>query len=207
VAFGPTAWLWWAATNTFSDDVMNLIRASSGGTLGAFFSIALAIRTRTVLPDLQRVGNLVDAGLRIMIGFIAAGVLYALMRTGVVTLMLGDAKLIGDQSSWLYVLLIGFVAGFSERFVPDLLAKVGTSTDAHTGDASLPPPPPTPASAPSPVVEASNEGETPAEDDDPHAPDAQADHCVSDVELADHEITTDAELPAASGGVARPDAT
>lgn len=38
----------------------------------------------------------------------------------------------------------------------------------------------------------------------PDAPDGHEhdDHCVCDIELNDDEITSDAELPAASGGVA-----
>ena len=38
----------------------------------------------------------------------------------------------------------------------------------------------------------------------PRAPDTHehADHCVCDIELQDDEVTSDADLPAAAGGVA-----
>ncbi len=46
--------------------------AARAGTVGAWFSVALAIKNRTVLPNLQRRDNYSDACLRIAIGFIAA---------------------------------------------------------------------------------------------------------------------------------------
>ena len=54
----------------------------------------------------------------------SATVLIAFLRSGAVPLKVGDAAIpatAGD--AWMLVLIAGFLAGFSERMVPDLLAK------------------------------------------------------------------------------------
>ena len=188
-----------------------LLVAAGAGAVGAFFSIAIAIRSRTVLPDLQRLNNLLDALLRVMIGVIAGAVLIALMRSGAVSLKIGDAELeaatcIAGTAGckpypiWLYVMLVGFIAGFSERFVPDLLEKVSSASGENKSDAITPSPsPPNPATpdAQPPNANAPDAPE-PQDDDDPTV---VADHCHGD-ELTDAEITADEALPPASGGVA-----
>lgn len=112
--------------------------STRAGVVGAFFSIALAIRTRTVLTNLQRRDNVADAILRIVIGMIAAGVLLLLIQAGVVPkFQIGDATL-SAHLQWQAVLIVGFLAGFSERLVPDLLAKsaTGDSGAARKADSS-----------------------------------------------------------------------
>ena len=120
--------------------------ATRAGTVGAFFSIALAIRGRTVLTNLRRRDNVADAILRIAIGTIAAGVLLLLMQAGILPkLQIGEGTVSGETLVWQAVLVVGFLAGFSERLVPDLLAKASNqdSTAAAKSDSS----PEKPASA------------------------------------------------------------
>lgn len=103
---------------------MDLWRGAAAGALGAFFSVAISIRRRTVLTDLQARSNALDAGLRVIMGVLAATILIAFLRSGAVPLKVGDAAIpatAGD--AWMLVLIAGFLAGFSERLVPDLLAK------------------------------------------------------------------------------------
>ena len=111
----------------------------AGGTIGAFFSIAIAIRSRTVLTDLHMRDNVADAMLRVVIGAIAAGVLVTLLRLQVVSISLGSFKLDGTVGdAWLSALLLAFVAGFSERLVPDLLEKTASSVSTSTATMALP---------------------------------------------------------------------
>jgi hypothetical protein len=114
----------------FSTPSGNIWLAARAGTVGAFFSIALAIRNRTVLTNLYRRDNFADATLRIVIGMIAAGVLILLLGSKLVPdFKIGDANISGTDITWQTVLVIGFVAGFLERLVPDLLEKAAARDD------------------------------------------------------------------------------
>jgi hypothetical protein len=205
---------WWFSGGTASE----LWRAAGAGAVGAFFSIALNIRSRTVLPDLRRISNVTDASLRVLIGFIGASVLMGLISAKAVTLGLGGTPFNADEpkTAWLVVLIVGFLAGFSERLVPDLLAKASASVQAPppqaqarpaaeagkaaaagAAAAAAAPAAAAPGGAPAPELAGAAQP-----DDDRTVQEAAVDHCVCDVEVAPAEVTQDAELPAASGGVA-----
>jgi hypothetical protein len=115
----------------FPESSGNIWLAARAGTIGAFFSIALAIRNRTVLTNLRRRDNLADAALRIIIGMVAAGVLILMLSSKILpSFKIGDAGISGTDISWQTVLVVGFVAGFLERLVPDLLEQTGTARAA-----------------------------------------------------------------------------
>lgn len=178
-----------------------LLEAAGAGGLGAFFSIALGIRGRTVLPDLQLLANSMDAVLRVIIGVIAATILIAMLIADVVEMSIGTKDI--TTGSWLVIFIVGFLAGFSERLVPDLLSKVATKFDVASASESK-----TviktnttvvaPAAAGGVAAAAPPEGP----DEDPLPEEAAHDSCACDVELTDDEITSDEQLPPASGGVA-----
>ena len=103
--------------------IENLLIAGTAGLVGAAFSIALAIRNRTVALDLDPSDNAIDGILRLLIGVISAGILFLLFGNGILpALKIGDAGLdAATLTSWQKVLVVGFLGGFLERLVPDLL--------------------------------------------------------------------------------------
>jgi len=102
----------------------NLWLAGKAGVIGAAFSIALAIRSRTVALDTDLVDNITDGTLRLLIGVVSAGVLLLLFACSIVpSLKIGDANFNSTTLNWQMVLVIGFIGGFVERLVPDLLEK------------------------------------------------------------------------------------
>ena len=166
--------------------------ASGAGAVGAFFSISNGIRSRTVLTDLDMLSNGLDAGLRVIIGVIAAPLLICLLASGVASIKLGAASLgpqsmVGAGYNWMLVLVVGFLAGFSERLIPDLLAK---ASDAISGKspaaaaAATPPPKPGQQAPAAPSVK------------------DQDDACLATSGVTAAVAISDADLPAASGGVA-----
>ena len=106
--------------------------AVAAGTLGAFFSIALGISSRSIHTDLQMMDNVIDAVVRVLIGAIAAVVLQALLDANLFSFHLG-ATVLGamdrkgaDGVSFsitpsLVMFVAAFIGGFSERLIPDLL--------------------------------------------------------------------------------------
>jgi hypothetical protein len=149
----------------FGAEMTAVWTAVSGGTLGAFFSIAIGLKGRTVLIDLRNTDNASDAILRILIGAIAGGMMLCVLRSGLVsTLLKGETLDPSDNRHYsdLLVFAIGFVAGFFERLVPDVLAQTNLGTTEHpvqgtvAGGApvGLGPQPPQPAApGPAPALE------------------------------------------------------
>jgi hypothetical protein len=121
------AWLGAAGPTVITPPVplgTSLWLSGIGGAIGALFSIALGIRSRTVLTSLNRRDNIADAILRVAIGLISSWALLVLLRAELLTgFTIGGAELSGKEVTFEVILLIGFVAGFFERLVPDLLEK------------------------------------------------------------------------------------
>jgi hypothetical protein len=110
--------------------------AIAGGTIGAFFSIAMGLKGRELVIDLQNRDNIVDAVLRITIGSMSGGLLVCLLFSGLVhisgieVVRGGGGGAAGNDSQNL-VFVLGFFAGFFERLVPNLLAKTNLATQAQ----------------------------------------------------------------------------
>lgn len=203
------------ATCAFPSTASKLWLAADIGAIGAFFSITLALRERTVLPDLRFWDNTVDVALRLMIGAIAAGVLVALVLASAVELTIGGAKLMSGtppKVSLLYILIIGFLGGFSERLVPDLLAKAATTPKTTPATSSTTPGTTTTPPAPAGTLPAASGAATAAAAATTMAAMTAdtagiVDHCLADHAPLPSEITPDTELPSATGGVAAMRAT
>ena len=81
--------------------------------------------------------NVTDGTLRLVIGVISAGVLLLLFSCGIVpSLKIGDAEFKAGALTWQMVLVIGFVGGFLERLVPDLLDKRNGQANGSVGAAA-----------------------------------------------------------------------
>lgn len=148
----------------FGPEMTAVWTAVSAGTLGAFFSIAIGLKGRTVLIDLRNTDNASDAILRILIGAISGGMMLCVLRSGLVSSLLKAETLNPSDHrhySDLLVFSIGFVAGFFERLVPDVLAQTNLGTTEQpvqgtaaggvsTGPGPQQPSPAGPAAAPAP---------------------------------------------------------
>ena len=173
--------------------------AIGGGTLGAIFSVATGISSRTLLPGLRFRDNATDASLRIIIGAIGAAVMLSLQRSGLVTgLLMGSGTTpyaVGPETT---IFVIGFLAGFSERLVPDLLSRVGVDTTPGPDERAA-------VSSAHAASDAAAQLSTPLS----KSPDGAAqandveDASPCDASPAPGEAETlDADLPRAEGGVA-----
>jgi hypothetical protein len=194
--------LHWCLRSSLPDAGRDLLIGAAAGSVGAFFSIALGIRSRTVLTDLHFWDNTADAVLRVIIGFIGGALLVALLESKLVTLSLEGARVDGNGGApWLFILLAGFVAGFSERLVPDILAKATVGANKPAGAVKT---------SPQPAALVGTGSTTPLNKDfdsqreEDTDGEGEVDSCLCGSEVHDHEITPDTELPAASGGVAAP---
>jgi hypothetical protein len=121
----------------------NVLLAAQGGLVGVAFSVALAIRKRAVALDTEPLANVTDGVLRLLIGVISAGVLMCLVKFHIVSRLTSDASNIAFSIGPTTLepqmaLVIGFIGGFLERLVPDLLEKMnpygnGSANNAPTG--------------------------------------------------------------------------
>lgn len=110
--------------------------SASGGALGAFFSIAIGLKSRTVLIDLQNRDNHADALLRMLIGVIAGGMMLCLLLSGLISSVIDMKQLTPGSADYklLLVFVIGFLAGFFERLVPNLLSQTNLGTKETSGE-------------------------------------------------------------------------
>ena len=108
--------------------IQNLALSVAIGALGAFFSIAQSISSRSIRTDGQ---GAVDVTTRILVGCISAFVLEALLDSKLLSLQIGTEPLVvltkmcgsTDLTSWPVTIVAAFLAGFAEKLIPDLMKR------------------------------------------------------------------------------------
>ena len=121
-----------------------LYTAMSFGLLGAFFSRLISLKFTTeglTLEDAENRFSWASLSIRGSVGILGALIFYFLMRTGIIsgiapnfedlsfkrvlmTSVLTDATVLIPSKAWALLVMWSFIAGFSEKLVPDSLSKV-----------------------------------------------------------------------------------
>ena len=189
--------------------------AAAVGTVGAFFSTAMAIRNREIEPSISLQDTMLDAGLRMLVGALSGALVYALVKAGAFAMKIGNADINDSEAfssggaDWLLVLLVAFIAGFLERLVPNLLAKasagevkqtkttISSRSAAEDAASSELNPLGQPAGG-QPAPGAPTDPADPADESDD--PESGEDLCTDRPGTPEH-VTQDVELPETLGGV------
>ncbi|MFL6863130.1 MAG: hypothetical protein ACJ8DZ_09030, partial [Allosphingosinicella sp.] len=150
-----------------------------GGTVGAFFSIAIGLRGRTILIDLQNRDNIADAVLRVVIGCMSGGILLCLLLSRLVEIsgvqvISGNGAPTPGHDPAIVEFVLGFFAGFFERLVPNLLEKTNLGSQSAAGATAPPSGPSTRPDGPSKKDGQDGAPRRPIEADRPASPDAAA---------------------------------
>jgi hypothetical protein len=119
-------WIWanGADAKSIQWDLSRLAMAVASGAIGALFSCVAQLRARTVATDGDTASNFVDSVTRIMVGMISAVALVLIIISDLLAeIDFSGAKLSTETLNWHMVVVLGLLAGFVERLVPDLLEK------------------------------------------------------------------------------------
>lgn len=197
-------------------DLQTVWFAAFCGVFGALLSVAVAVRERSLDTDGAKLDMALDATLRMFIGTLGGVLLLVIVQSGAFSLTLGNADfsvsendqdllLLGE--SWRRIALIGFIGGFFERMVPDLLKRAGVKdveasearsfAGAALGASGTEADPSRPAAA----TQATGDSPAKAEAEGHLAGEDETSDSCDDQERAVAADTHDAELPEALGGV------
>jgi hypothetical protein len=108
------------------------------GSAGATFSIAMSVQSLSLIPCQESMMNVVMGVLRVLIGTFAGALLLLLITvtplSAVAATLLGsklemDPLKLTSVTGWLPFAVVGFIGGFAERLVPNLLQQSSDKID------------------------------------------------------------------------------
>jgi hypothetical protein len=152
IAFGAAA-LWWAYTSHHAEAMKwgPYVMGAMFGAIGAMFSIAMRLEAFDLKPCNESRMNYWMSAIRVVMGIMSAVALLLFADTllgDVLAKFTGSGKHITDPIGpdaenmviWQAVALLGFIAGFAERLIPNLLRQtestIGTPVQAVRSDAN-----------------------------------------------------------------------
>lgn len=129
VAFGlgidSLLWLW-----DYPPHAVPYAAASAFGAVGAVFSIATNVGSLALVPSRHSMMNYVMGGLRVLTGLMGGGLLLLAFKSGVVG-DFGSALAVDGTLSWERAAMLGFLAGFAERLVPNMMGGAAEQMAAY----------------------------------------------------------------------------
>jgi len=124
-----------SAIDSFSTIQAPVLRATVFGAIAGFFSVSIGIRDIEFDLDARWFLTLAYGMTRIMIAVIAALFVYLALTSGIVFTSYNYTSASAGTQERAVLYVLAFLSGFSERFVPNVLAKFeSTATD---GDQKL----------------------------------------------------------------------
>lgn len=109
-------WIYWDLRSSVSQNVW---LAAKAGVIGAWLSVAIGVAGRTLPTAGKWYTIALDSMLRMTVGSVCGGLALLLVASGV----FADKPFeMAGNTGWMAVFLLGTIAGFSERFVPDALS-------------------------------------------------------------------------------------
>ena len=119
----------------FTSELAKVSIGTLFGCLGGVVSLLLRLPDFEILKGKSRIFLKVFGGTQPLVGGIFAFVLGALISAKIINISVGGSS---DLSPWLFVVL-GFLAGFSERFTRNLLHVAESHFGGATGQSPQPP--------------------------------------------------------------------
>jgi len=119
-----SGWALWLLPSTH--DWAPYLLGGAAGAAGAVFSIATRVRDFNLNPCSRSVMNYVMGWLRVLIGFVAGAIILftingAAFGKGIAALFSTEKLTPLTDQNWICIALIGFLGGFAEQLVPNLL--------------------------------------------------------------------------------------
>jgi hypothetical protein len=127
-------WTWHRGTILAGSLLERMMMGAGAGAWGAFVSLVLRVSVLGIDATAGRRLHYWESVCRVVVGVVAGALAVCGIAAGLIA---PEALKLGTP----LLLLVGFVAGFSERFLPGLVGKTEAATGIGNPPAPVPPPP------------------------------------------------------------------